>query len=223
MKGLRLVLVDDHEVVRLGMRLALEDSPDIQVVGEAARADDAVTLCQNLQPDVVIMDIRMPGRGGIDACREIASRWPRIKVIMLSSYSDDNLILDAIQAGAVGYLLKGGGTDELLRALDAVRHGNALLDPDVTKRVLTMMKKADSRGNPFAELTRRELVVLYLLSLGKTNHSIAEQLGLSEKTVRNHISTILSKLACGNRVEAATYALQNRIRNYLPEGVTLPD
>ena len=135
---------------------------------------------------------------------------------MLSSFVDDNLIASAIQAGAAGYVLKNVGTDELIRALNAVREGDALLDPAITRQVLAMMRRSRERP-PFASLTKREVVVLHLISLGKTNSEIAHDLVLSEKTVRNHVSTIMSKLDVDNRVEAATYALQNGIRDYLPE------
>jgi two-component system, NarL family, response regulator DevR len=217
MKLLNVLLVDDHEVVRMGLRFVLEDAPGVHLVGEAASADEAIVQCRRLQPDVVIMDIKMPGKSGVEACREIVQSWPQINVIMLSSFVDDNLIAEVIQAGAVGYVLKDVGTGELLRALEAVRQGAALLDPAITRRVMAMMRQRGQHGNPFAELTRRELIILHLVSLGKSNAEIALELVLSEKTVRNHLSTILSKLSLGNRVEAATFALQKRISDYLPE------
>ncbi|MEO8391921.1 MAG: response regulator transcription factor, partial [Chloroflexota bacterium] len=168
------------------------------------------------QPEVVIMDIRMPpGDSGIEACRTIVARWPQIQVIMLTSFASDELIADAIQAGAVGYVLKQVGTGELVRALDAVRQGAALLDPGVTRRVLAMMRQqGGNQPDPFKELTTRELDVLRLLAEGKNNAEIAEALVLSDKTVRNHISIILDKLQVSNRVEAATYAVNHDIRNY---------
>ena len=217
MKSLNVLLVDDHEVVRMGLRFVLEDAPGVHMVGEAAGADEAIAQCRRLQPDVVIMDIKMPGKSGVEACREIVQTWPQINVIMLSSFVDDNLIAEVIQAGAVGYVLKDVGTGELLRALEAVRHGAALLDPAITRRVMGMMRQRGRHSNPFSELTRRELIILHLVSLGKTNAEIALELVLSEKTVRNHLSIVLSKLSLGNRVEAATFALQKRISDYLPE------
>jgi DNA-binding NarL/FixJ family response regulator len=214
MKSLRVLLVDDHEVVRMGLRLVLDDVPDVTLVGEAANVETALTECGLLQPDVVIMDIKMPGRSGIDGCREITQRWPRIDVIMLSSFFDDQLIFDAIEAGAVGYVLKDVGTDELVRALEAVRRGEALLDPAITRRAIAMMRQRTQHTNPFADLTRRELDVLALLAQGRTNAEIATQLVLSEKTVRNLVSIILSKLPVSNRVEAATFAIQHRLPDY---------
>ncbi|MBW4437801.1 MAG: response regulator transcription factor [Pleurocapsa minor GSE-CHR-MK-17-07R] len=213
---LKLMLVDDHEVVRMGLRMLLEQLPEVSVVAEAGTADDAVRLCGMYQPDVVIMDIRMPpGSSGIEACRTIMSRWPLTQVIMLTSFASDDLIVDAIKAGAVGYVLKQGGTGELVRALDAVRHGASLLDPGVTRRVLAMLREHGEGGpDPFREMTERELDVLRLVAEGRSNAEIGDALSLSDKTVRNHISVILSKLHVSNRVEAATYAVGHDIRNY---------
>ena len=173
-------------------------------------------LCNQHPIDVVIMDIRMPpGKSGIDACRTIVSRWPQINVIMLTSFADDELIAEAIKAGAVGYVLKQAGTGELVRALDAVRQGEASLDPAVTRRVLALMRhQGESKSDAFKSLTERELDVLRLLAVGKSNAEIAEALVLSDKTVRNHISSILSKLNMSNRVEAATYATKHDIAHY---------
>lgn len=215
MKILRVLLVDDHQVVRLGLRFTLDDLPDVRVIGEAANADEAVEQCRHLQPDVVIMDIKMPGRSGVDACREIVEQWPQISVIMLSSFVDDDLIAEVINAGAAGYVLKDVGTGELVRALDAVRHGDSLLDPSITRRVLSMLRRRAKTGNPFAALGKRELIILHLVSLGKTNQEIADELVISEKTVRNNVSTILYKLELNNRVEAATFALQKRIADFV--------
>ncbi|MBL8132336.1 MAG: response regulator transcription factor [Anaerolineae bacterium] len=216
MKPLTIILVDDHEVVRMGLRLLLEQIPETRIVAEAGTAADGVRLCSLHQPDVVIMDIRMPpGDSGIEACRAIVERQPGTQVIMLTSYADDELIADAIRAGAVGYVLKQGGTGELIRALDAVRQGAALLDPAITRRVLAMMRqRGDTRHDPFNELTDREIDVLRLLAEGKNNAEIAAALVLSDKTVRNHISVILDKLHVGNRVEAATFAIDHDIRSY---------
>jgi DNA-binding NarL/FixJ family response regulator len=216
MSALKMMLVDDHEVVRMGLRMLLEQVADVQVVAEAGSAAEAIQLCGLHQPDVVIMDIRMPpGGSGIDACRTIVQRWPQVQVIMLTSFANDELIADAIRAGAVGYVLKQVGTDELVRALDAVRQGQAMLDPAVTRRVLAMMRQhVDNQPDPFRDLTDRELDILRLLAEGKSNADIAGVLVLSDKTVRNHISIILNKLHVGNRVEAATYAVNHNLRNY---------
>jgi two-component system response regulator DevR len=215
MTPLRILLVDDHEVVRMGLRMLLEPMKDVEVIGEAGTADEAVTCCERSQPDVVIMDIRMPGNSGIDACRAIVGRWPEIQVIMLTSYANDELIADAIRAGAVGYVLKQVGTGELTRALEAVRQGAASLDPAVTRRVLSMLRRqGDQTPDPFRDLTSREIAVLRLLAEGRNNGEIAEALVLSDKTVRNHVSAILGKLNLTNRVEAATFAIQHRVQDY---------
>lgn len=215
MSLLRVLLVDDHEVVRMGLRMVLEGVPDVTVVGEATSGEEAVASCERLQPQVVIMDILMPGMSGVDACREITTRWPSTQVIMLTSYPADDLIADAIRAGAMGYVLKKVGTTELIRALEAARRGAASLDPAVTRRVLTMVREGTQSTNPFQDLTDRELMVLRELAQGRTNHEIAERLVLSEKTVRNHVSAILDKLGVENRVGAATYAIQHRLTDYL--------
>lgn len=212
---LRVLLVDDHQVVRMGLRFVLEDVPNVELVGEAGNADEAIAQCRLLQPDVVIMDIKMPDKNGIVACREIMAQWPQMKVIMLTSFVDDHLILEAIEAGAVGYVLKGVSTDELLRALDAVRDGEALLDPAITQRVLTLMRNRKPKIDPFAELTKKERVVLSFVAKGKTNREIAGALVISEKTVRNNVSIILSKLDVDNRIEAAMFAIENHIQDYV--------
>jgi DNA-binding NarL/FixJ family response regulator len=216
MDTLNIMLVDDHEVVRMGLRMLIEQVSDVKIVAETGSAEEAIRLCSVHQPDVVIMDIRMPpGNSGIEACRTIVERWPQTQVIMLTSFANDELIAAAIQAGAVGYVLKQGGTSELVRTLDAVRHGAAMLDPAVTRRVLAMMRQqGENKPDPFRDLTEREIDVLCLLTEGKSNAEIAEVLVLSDKTVRNHISVILDKLRVSNRVEAATYAVEHDIHNY---------
>lgn len=216
MDTLNIILVDDHEIVRMGLRMVLEQVPGVRIAAEAGSAEEAIRLCSLFQPQVVIMDIRMPpGGSGIEACRIITERWPQIQVIMLTSFADDELIANAVQAGAVGYVLKQAGTGELVRALDAVRQGAALLDPSVTRRVLALMRQhGEQKPDPFKDLTERELDVLRLLAEGKNNAEIAEALVLSDKTVRNHVSIILDKLQASNRVEAATYATRHNILNY---------
>jgi two-component system, NarL family, response regulator DevR len=215
MNNLRILLVDDHELVRMGLHTLLDDIEGVQVIGEADSAAEAFTIVEAQQPDVVIMDIRMPNTDGIEATRTITTQWPNIQVIMLTSFADDELIGRAIQAGAVGYVLKQVGSDELLRALQAVRDGAALLDPSVTRRVLAMMRhKPETPEDVFRQLTEREITVLRELANGKNNRQIADSLYLSEKTVRNQVSIILDKLHLNNRVEAATFAVQHSIQSY---------
>ncbi|HRQ40198.1 MAG TPA: response regulator transcription factor [Chloroflexota bacterium] len=214
---LRILLVDDHEVVRLGLRTLLEDIPWIEVVAEAGDASGAMTAVAQHQPDAVVMDIRLPGESGIDACAAITRQWPQTKVVMLTSHGDDELLFRAIQAGASGYVLKQVGNEALINALDAVRQGEALLDPVMTQRVLTYVRthEREREAAAFKNLSQREMEVLALLAEGKSNAEIAAALYLSEKTVRNHVSTILAKLGFTNRIEAATYAVRHHIDQYL--------
>jgi DNA-binding NarL/FixJ family response regulator len=217
MSYLRVVIVDDHEVVRLGLRALLEDHPRIKVVGEVATANEAVQAVERLRPEVVVMDIRLPGYSGIDACRDITARWPETRVIMLTSYAEDKLLFDAIAAGASGYVLKQIGSDDLVRAIERVGRGEALLDPTLTPKVLQRVREAEhSRTEAaFRVLTERELEILARVAEGKTNREIAQELFLSHKTVRNYMSTILQKLGIANRTEAAAYAIQHHLYEYL--------
>lgn len=217
-ESVRVILVDDHEVVRLGLRTLLEDLSWIEVVAEAGTAEEAIEAVARHRPDVVVMDIRLPGRSGIDACREITSRWPESRVVMLTSFADDELIFDALQAGASGYVLKQVGNRTLIDALDAARRGEALLDPSVTQRVIRQVRQTerDRQIAAFRDLTDREMEVLAEVARGKSNAEIAHTLSLSEKTVRNHVSVVLSKLGLTNRIEAATYAVRHEIERHLP-------
>ncbi len=217
MKKLRILLVDDHEVVRLGLATLLEDIPGVIVVGEAGSAREAMIACERLDPDLVILDIRLPDQTGVDVCRRITERWPHIRVIMLTSYTNDDLIAEAVLAGASGYVLKQVGNEELLRAIEAVRRGEALLDPQVTQRVLQRMRQTERLldASAFRDLSKRELEVLHLVSQGKSNREIAQVLSVSEKTVRNHVSSVLNKLSLNNRIELATYAVKHRIATFL--------
>jgi len=214
----RVILADDHEVVRLGLKTLLDDVPWVQVVAQAGTADEAVRLAEAYLPDVVLMDIRMPGNSGIDACREITSRLDGVQVIMLTSYSDDELILKALQAGASGYILKQVGNRSIVSALEAVRSGNASLDPQVTRLVIDQVRKDEitRQAAAFRDLSSREMEVLAEVAKGLSNNEIAAVLNLSEKTVRNHVSAILNKLNLHNRIEAATYAVRHDIERHLP-------
>jgi two-component system response regulator DevR len=213
MSRIRILLVDDHEVVRLGLMTLLNDQPNLQVVGEASTAGEAVKAVERLDPDVVLMDIRLPGEGGIEATRQVTKNFPRSKVIMLTSFADDELIMRAISAGAVGYVLKQVGNEELLRAIDAAAQGKALLDPSVTARLLSQVREAErkSEEDAFRDLSDREMDVLVLVARGRTNAEIGHALNLSEKTVGNYVSTILDKLHLTNRIKLATYAVEHHI------------
>ena len=213
----RILLVDDHEVVRLGLKSLLDRYPQFDVVGEAASGREAVEKTGLVRPDVVVMDIRLPGSSGIEACEDIVTRYPTTKVIMLTSYAEDEMLFAAIRAGASGYVLKQIGAEDLVRAIEAVGRGEALLDPAVTQRVFQEVRKAgkEEEASAFAHLSQQEKHVLLLVSEGKTNREIAKVLFLGEGTVRNYVSSILSKLSVNNRAEAAAYAVEHNLRDYI--------
>ncbi len=214
---LRIIIVDDHEVVRLGLRALLDRHHDFTVVDEAATAKEAVQKTLLLRPDIVVMDIRLPGGSGIDACRKIVEQAPETKVIMLTSYAEDEMLFDAISAGACGYVLKQIGSDDLIRAMKAVGRGEALLDPALTRRVFARVREAARRDQEqaFASLTDQEMRVLSQVAEGKTNREIAGVLFLGEGTVRNYVSSILRKLELTNRAEAAAYAVEHNLKDFL--------
>ena len=210
MKPISVMIVDDHEVVRLGLRAVLEPEDDIQVVADAGTADAAIREAQIKRPNVVLMDVRMPGKDGIQACREIRDRLPGTRVLMLTSYSEEQAVLAAVLAGASGYLLKNVGRAELLRAIRVVAAGESLLDPAVTSAVLARLKDLSTREDPqVALLSKREREVMALVAEGRTNKEIAGELIISENTARNHVSRILDKLGLTRRSEAATFAAQH--------------
>jgi DNA-binding NarL/FixJ family response regulator len=213
----RILLVDDHEVVRLGLKSLLERHPQFEIVGEAASAREALEQVENNHPDVVVMDIRLPGTSGIEACEEITSRFPETRVLMLTSYAEDEMLFSAIRAGASGYVLKQIDGEELVRALEAVARGEALLDPAVTQRVFQEVRRAvkEEEASAFVHLSQQEKHVLLLVSEGRTNREIAKALFLGEGTVRNYVSSILSKLGVSNRAEAAAYAVEHNLREYI--------
>jgi DNA-binding NarL/FixJ family response regulator len=213
----RIILVDDHEVVRLGLKSLLERHPQFEVVGEASSAREALEQVGALEPDVVVMDIRLPGTSGIEACEQIVDQFPNTKVIMLTSYAEDEMLFSAIRAGASGYVLKQIASEELVKAIEAVGRGEALLDPAVTQRVFQEVRRAvkEEEASAFAHLSQQEKHVLLLVSEGKTNREIAKNLFLGEGTVRNYVSSILSKLGVNNRAEAAAYAVEHSLREYI--------
>jgi DNA-binding NarL/FixJ family response regulator len=213
MSKTRVLLVDDHAIVRLGLMTLINDQLEMEVVGEAGSAAEAVRAVERLRPHVALMDIRMPGEGGIEATRQITKRFPETKVVMLTSFADDELVVRAIRAGAVGYVLKQVGNEELLRAIAAAARGEALLDPATTARLLSRVREAERKADEdaFRDLSNRELDVLAEVARGKTNAEIGRILNLSEKTVRNYVSTILEKLNLTNRIELATYAVEHHL------------
>lgn len=217
MSEIRILMVDDHEVVRLGLKSLLERQVDFAVVAEAASENEAVEKALAHQPDVVLMDVRLSSGNGVDATARIMAELPKTKIIILTSFADDDMLFAAIRAGAVGYVLKQVGSTELLRAIEAAVRGEATLDPSLTQRLFSEMRRSMQReeASVFKELTVQEMHVLSLIAEGNTNRAIAETLFLSEGTVRNYVSSILSKLAVSNRAEAAAYAIQHHLKDYL--------
>ena len=217
MSNLRILLVDDHEVVRLGLKTLIDRHPGFEVVAEAATENDAVEKAKEYKPDIVLMDIRLAGGSGIDACEKVMAELPETKVVMLTSYAEDEMLFSAIRAGAVGYVLKQVGGNEVIRSIEAAARGEATLDPTLTQRVFDEMRRSikQEESAAFTDLTNQEMHVLELIAEGKTNREIAGVLYLSEGTVRNYVSGILSKLDVSNRAEAAAYAIQHHLKDYL--------
>lgn len=209
---LKVLLVDDHEIVRQGLRALLEAEGDIVVVAEADSGTSAVSLASAHRPDVVVMDVRMPGGSGVEACRAIRDERPDAQVIMLTSFSDDEALFNSIMAGAAGFVLKQIRGRDLVDAIRTVGAGKSLLDPDVTKRVLERLRKAkfDERDPKLARLSAQEERILDMIGEGLTNREIAERIHLSDKTVKNYVSTILQKLDVARRAEAASYVARVR-------------
>ncbi len=209
----RVMLVDDHEVVREGLRTLVGKNKGLIVVAEAATMAEAIETAARAKPDVVIMDVRLPDGSGVEACRTIREARPETKVIMLTSYADDEALFASIVAGAAGYLLKQTRGQAVIDAITSVAQGRSLLDPDVTGKVLERVRRGRDEDDPaFASLTDQERKVLEQLAEGKTNREIGEVLFLSEKTVKNYVSRILDKLGLSRRAEAAAYMAKRRPR-----------
>ena len=212
--GVRVLLVDDHDLFRTGLRNLLEER-GVQIAGEAGQGADAVRLVRELAPDVVVMDLHMPGMTGVEATRQIASAAPLTRVVVLTISDQEEDVLDAIVAGACGYLLKDASIQELIRGIQAAAVGESLISPHIASKVLQRLRATtpDSSGAATirAELSDREIEVLKLIANGKDNAEIARELVISPKTVKNHISNILMKLQIENRIQAAVYAVRSGI------------
>jgi DNA-binding NarL/FixJ family response regulator len=207
----RVLIVDDHDVVREGLRSLIQKRTEFGLVGEADSLAAAVEAARKHQPDVIIMDVRLPDGSGVEACREIRTERPATKVLMLTSYSDDEAVLNSIMAGASGYLLKQTRSTDLLEALRRVAAGESLLDPGVTTRVLERLRSGKGEADDdLALLSDQEQKILDLIAEGKTNKEIAEEVFLSDKTVKNYVSSILSKLNLRRRSEAAAFIARRR-------------
>jgi two-component system, NarL family, response regulator DevR len=202
----RIMIVDDHEVVRLGMRAALEAEPDLKVIAEASNGAEALAKMPVLDPQLILMDVRMEKMNGIEACREIKSRNPDVHILMITSYTDDDAVISSILAGASGYLLKHVSRADLLRSIRLVASGRSLIDSKTAKQAMERLTQV-----PGSELTEREREVLTLVARGYTNKQIADTLFVSEKTARNHVSHILDKLGLSRRSEAAAFAVEHKL------------
>lgn len=212
-KQVRILIVDDHEVVRMGLRSLLERKEGLLVVGEADGVKDAVRAAQQSQPDVVIMDIRLPDGNGVEACRQIREANPDTRVIMLSAFADDEALFGSIMAGASGYILKQARGQNLAEAIERVARGESLLDPTVTDKVLERMRRlAAGESDELAALSPQERKILALIAEGKTNKEIAKEVFLSDKTVKNYVSSILSKLNLRRRSEAAAFIAERQAK-----------
>jgi two-component system response regulator DevR len=208
------MLCDDHELVRRGLISVLEDAGGMEVVAEAGDADAALKAVESSRPDVVIMDVRLPGRSGIEACREIRSAFPDTKVLMLTAHSDDEALFSSIMAGAAGFVLKQVRGGDLVGAVRQVARGESLLDPTVTARVLARLRGEGAQANDgTADLTAQERKILDLVAEGMTNRQIAEKVFLAEKTVKNYVSNILLKLGLSRRAEAAAFMARRNQKN----------
>ena len=212
-RPLRLLVVDDHEVVRQGLVALLDRRAGFDVVAQAGTVAEAIAAAARYQPDVVVMDVRLPDGSGIEACREIRSAQPETRVVMLTSYPDEEAVLSAIIAGASGYLLKQVRGRDLVAAIESVGRGDSLLDPAVTEKVLQRVRTAASGGatDELADLTSQERKILLLVAEGKTNKEIAGDVFLSDKTVKNYVSSILSKLNLQRRTQAAAFVARHRL------------
>lgn len=209
--SIRVLIVDDHAIVRKGIRALLAVKHDIQVVGEAANGVEAVTQAEALQPDVVLMDLMMPKMDGIQAIEEIAIKLPGTRILVLTTYAGDEQVFPAIKAGALGYLLKDSGPQELVQAIRQVYRGEPSLDPTVARKVLSELAGTPKKPLTPDPLTARELNILRLIAQGQSNKEIAATLVIAEETVHSHVSNILAKLHLASRTQAALYALKEGI------------
>ena len=205
---IRVLITDDHSIVRKGIRALLATEPDIEVVGEAGDGAEAAAQAQALHPDVILMDLVMPKVDGIEATRRILAQQPRMRILVLTSFAADDKVFPAIKAGALGYLLKDSGPDELVQAIHQVYRGEPSLEPSIARKVLLEISQPPKTPLTAEPLTEREVDVLRLVAQGRSNRDIAEELVITEMTVRTHVSNILSKLHLASRTQAALYALR---------------
>ena len=214
---IRVFILDDHEIVRRGLRELFEAEDDLEVVGEAGTAEEAVGRIPATSPDVAVLDVRLPDGSGVEVCRDVRSVRPELACIMLTSFADDEALFEAIMAGAAGYVLKQVKGTELVDAIRRVAAGQSLLDPSVTARVLDRLRRGSEEDERLRDLTEQEHKILALLADGMTNRQIAEEMFLAEKTVKNYVSNLLAKMGMSRRTEAAVYAARLAERKH-PSG-----
>lgn len=202
---LRISLIDDHEVVRAGLKALIDSQEDMTVVGEAGSVEEGIRRVGFDEPDVVVLDVRLPDGSGVEACRAIRDRFPDVKVLMLTSFADEEALMSAILAGASGYVLKRIKTDELVGDIRRVGAGESLLDPEMTDRLFKRLREGDSEDPLLGQLTAQERTIVEHIADGMTNRQIAEEMFLAEKTVKNYVSSVLAKMGMSRRSEAAAY------------------
>jgi two-component system, NarL family, response regulator LiaR len=207
---IKVLFVDDHEMVRIGVSSYLSTQPDIEVIGEAENGKEAVDFALQLRPDIILMDLVMKEMDGIEATKQIMNAWPDAKIIIVTSFLDDEKVYPALEAGATSYLLKTSKASEIADAIRKTYHGQTVLEPEVTDKVMAKMRRPPTRL-PHEELTKREMEILLLMAKGKTNQEIADELFIALKTVKTHVSNILSKLEVQDRTQAVIYAFKHHL------------
>lgn len=207
---IRILFADDHEMVRIGVSSYLSAQPDMEVIAEADDGAPAVKLALELKPDIILMDLVMKEMDGIEATKQIISQWPEAKIIIVTSFLDDEKVYPALEAGATSYMLKTSKAEEIAKAIRATFEGQSILEPEVTGKIMTKMRKKPEK-ELFQDLTEREMEVLLLMTEGKTNQEIADELFISLKTVKVHVSNILGKLEVGDRTQAVIYAFKHNL------------
>ncbi len=214
---LRVLLVDDHEVVRTGLKALIDSQDDMTVVGEAGTAEEGIRRVGYDEPDVVVLDVRLPDGSGVEACREIRERFPDVAVLILTSFADEEALMAAIMAGASGYVLKRIKTDELVGDIRRVGAGESLLDPEMTERLFARLRSGQSEDPLLGRLTKQERTIVEHIAAGLTNKQIAEEMYLAEKTVKNYVSNVLAKMGMSRRSEAAAYVARVEAEKGGPE------
>lgn len=207
---IRVLFVDDHEMVRIGVSSYLATQPDIEVIGEAENGKEAIDLAIKLRPDIILMDLVMEEMDGIEATKEIIRQWPEAKIIIVTSFLDDEKVYPALEAGAISYLLKTSRASDIAEAIRKTYKGQTVLEPEVTDKVMKKMR-SPMKKLPHEELTNREMEILLLIAQGKTNQEIADELFIALKTVKTHVSNILSKLEVQDRTQAVIYAFKHHL------------